>query len=99
LARTETTQLEEEVSHSPEPWKVSTRDCVLNCVERSATDAKDQIMAWFADADDARRVVACVNACFNWTTEELEGFAFLKTGAHSGDGRPVAHLAAIVKCK
>jgi hypothetical protein len=46
--------------------------------------------------DNARRIVACVNACQGWTTEELTDRAFLRTGMASESGRLVAHLAQVV---
>ena len=47
--------------------------------------------------DDMERIMACVNACYGWTTTELQNHVFLKTGTTSESGRPVAHLAAVVK--
>jgi hypothetical protein len=49
----------------------------------------------------AERIVACVNACQGWTTEELTDRAFLRTGAVTlcgmpGAGRPIALLGTVI---
>ncbi len=49
--------------------------------------------------DNAKRIAACINACSEWTTEELENHTFYKTRTFSYSGRPLAYLAPTVKAK
>jgi hypothetical protein len=61
-----------ETRWSPEPWKVvpwNTPECLTD-IEACEPGS---VLAECVDAPDARRIVACVNACAGVSTEELEG--------------------------
>ena len=99
--------------HSPEPWRRFEEDHELpvafkyDNVTPSVTcpvcivDAKGEPVcpdnAWIPTGWNVERIVACVNACQGWTTEELTDRAFLRTGMVTlcgmpGAGRPIALL-------
>jgi hypothetical protein len=91
------------MSHSPEPWEVRTIGVgEVWIVRPDGQDGFNEVIAECEnlgeaqDITNAERIVACVNACQGWTTEELTDRAFLKTGMASESGRPVAHLAQVV---
>ncbi len=59
------------VEHAPEPWKAET------CLSTWIYDANDQVIVYELcgskdEAADARRIVACVNACVDIETSDLE---------------------------
>lgn len=54
--------------HSPEPWKVR---APYSENRYYITDARDKIIC-IASTKDAKRIIACVNACQGFTTERLE---------------------------
>lgn len=56
-------------NHSPEPWKVKDLTEIWGDINNSVSG--DFIQHRFLP-EDARRIVACVNACAGITTEELE---------------------------
>jgi len=53
--------------HTPEPWSFD--DGVLWGDEGNKVVSRND---WWIDRDDARRIVACVNACAGMTTQDLE---------------------------
>ncbi len=91
------------MTHSPEPWAISKPfpgESGGKCVEITGIHAHYyRGVDWNTDEEkvNAARIVACVNACCGWTTEELVNHTFLKTGTLSDSGRDVAHLAHIVR--
>ena len=66
--------------HTPEPWGLFSRHGTTAIVD--VDDANKEIVAWMGfdrseipkrvHKANARRIVACVNACKGMTTEELE---------------------------
>jgi hypothetical protein len=64
--------------HSPEPWKIETVGPDRRVHVSAIYDAEQQYVLtpkpgdWTMRVGDARRIVACVNACRGLTTEELE---------------------------
>jgi hypothetical protein len=48
--------------------------CILTKSERVVVESEDEYGHYgpIKNIDDARRIVACVNACAGWTTEQLE---------------------------
>ena len=59
--------------HTPEPWKY-VEFLPRAGVEIGHADTYEQTL-WLNNRSDARRIVACVNACAGIGTEELEAFA------------------------
>ena len=61
------------MKHTPTPWKVSaTGGLIVNPIEticRGFRPGTDEFPNW---KENARRIVACVNACEGLKTEELE---------------------------
>ncbi len=53
--------------HSPEPWKLI-RDYFIEDIEGTSVVDEDGIV----QPADARRIVACVNACVDIETADLE---------------------------
>lgn len=67
------------MSHSPEPWKITQDHDLVDasgvCLE--VQDSGDGLnhCHWGLKPEDMRRIVACVNACKGFTTEQLEAAA------------------------
>lgn len=59
--------MESKMKHTPEPWHCS--DCIISTEYQLGTD---EYVAKAEAISDARRIVACVNACKHYTTEGLE---------------------------
>jgi hypothetical protein len=94
--------------HSPEPWKIDSNFVVAQDGTPTVWIHPDDD-AWHKcdekhtaqvalDYNNAERIVACVNACQGWTTEELTDQTFRKTGMSTpcgapGGGRPVVLLS------
>lgn len=57
-----------EQKHTPEPWRIGAMES-----GQVAIDAANgsEVTGWL-DSDDARRIVACVNACAGLDTDALE---------------------------
>lgn len=99
-------EIGDSMPHSPELWKYSediapfTRGPHISdtrghaVVVTGCDDSHDAV-----EQADAKRIVACVNACAGWTTEELADHSFLKVGEISLEDskRDIAHLAHLVK--
>ncbi len=66
--------------HTPEPWNTSNGRIYQEGKKQStiATVAKDFQDYMIFNEDDARRIVACVNALAGLTTEQIEDGAFAK---------------------
>ena len=65
-----------ETTWSPEPWLATSWDCNPAVIGPGGT--RDDLIAWCTVGGqqakaDARRIVACVNACVGVDTAELEG--------------------------
>jgi len=60
------------MNHTKEPWKVYEGERIVNDDEAiaSCTTYFNQ-----KDKENARRIVACVNACEGWSNEDLEVLA------------------------
>jgi hypothetical protein len=63
--------------HTPEPWKVITKGTVPLIVHKGdirmpIAVVQEVYMSRAQRQANARRIVACINACKGWTTEELE---------------------------
>ena len=68
------------MSHTPEPWRICTAgDTIEKLVPVSeygdsiltlVTEGRTEFAAVYSD-DDAKRIVACVNACKGFSTEQL----------------------------
>ena len=74
------------MSHTPEPWRVELRNVPLGdtgdyegVVEILSGNAKRPIIQFWDESEEseanARRIVACVNACEGMDTESLESIA------------------------
>lgn len=63
--------------HTKEPWALDDTDdgLVLEGHERWPMDEEYICLLIDISKSDARRIVACVNACAGWTTEDLEAGA------------------------
>jgi hypothetical protein len=100
------------MKHSPEPWRADLRFVSSDRDDYGIEIMSGETIVAFAAShhfrsgpencddvcDNARRIVACVNACQGWTTEELTDRVFRKTGMNTpcgvpGGGRPVALLS------
>ena len=70
------------MNHTPEPWyfrECTADDCDCSCVvtdEHIRNNAHIVIPVGYVRFTDARRIVACVNACAGIATEELSTFGF-----------------------
>jgi hypothetical protein len=70
------------MTHTKEPWEYVTRcpgKCCWNLKQIGAEDLNGFEMINYPELskDDARRIVACVNACAGLTTENLENILLL----------------------
>lgn len=68
--------------HTPEPWHaVPGANLTLLAVGDAASITRERQLGGVLSAADARRIVACINACAGIPTEELEGASAL-SGRH-----------------
>ncbi len=58
--------------HTPEPWGTGQYDAVRGMSGMLLDASGDHIGTTFNGPEDARRIVACVNACEGMTTDELD---------------------------
>lgn len=66
-------------AHTPEPWIYSVLGNGIHAGDISICQFHNRFGTDFPNFDaNARRVVACVNACAGRTTEELEDIAILR---------------------
>lgn len=64
------------MNHTPEPWSFIERgDCGAGA-EADLSVEKDDALRGYLSLDDARRIVACVNACAGIPTEQIEQMRF-----------------------
>ena len=70
--------MSDEIKHSPEPWVIDDRDGRPYAINAG----REKVIVWGGIAcrattgiDNARRIVACVNACAGIPTEALEAGA------------------------
>jgi len=70
--------------HSPEPWHRKSHETMQTEAIYDANEKCVVDVAWYENHEDnAEHIVACVNACRHWKTEELQGIVFDK--AHVDD--------------
>lgn len=68
------------MTHTPEPWyfrECTADDCDCGCVvteKNSRNNDHIVIPVGYVRFTNAKRIVACVNACAGISTEELSGF-------------------------
>ncbi len=72
--------------HTPEPWKTDAKNGFPDYIESAEGDLIARCPSDCADdidgAANARRIVACVNACAGYATEELEQATLDKRHRH-----------------
>lgn len=61
--------------HTPEPWKLSGTENIVA--------GGNYVVALDCKPEDARRIVACVNACAGIETEQLEVEKYLNTASYA----------------
>ena len=82
--------------HTKEPWNVGENDAAGNFI---IEDSRSQIVCIVGDEDqdnaaNARRIVACVNACEGISTEQLEQTQHARELILGGLVQPITELKA-----
>lgn len=60
------------MSHTKEPWAMEQTEKVESNLDVFIRDSHGDGIAWAYNEANARRIVACVNACVGFSTEHLE---------------------------